>query len=55
MDRRDFLQRAVLAGAAGTLPAAEAAARTAPPAPLESFELEEATIATLSEGMTSEK
>jgi amidase len=55
MNRRDFLQSAVVAGAAGTLPAAGTAGRSVHPAPVQSFELEEATIASLSEGMASGK
>lgn len=50
MDRREFLQSAVLAGAVRGLPggAAQPPARQVP-----AFELDEATVATLSEGMSS--
>ena len=52
MDRRAFVQSAVLAGAVRAFPGAvEPAPATQAPA----FELDEATIATLSEGMRSGK
>jgi amidase len=53
MDRRAFLQSAVVAGAARGIPEITGGGRQAPPAQVPGFELDEATIATLSEGMSS--
>ena len=53
MDRRAFLQSTVLAGAVRGLPEAPVAATQPPAAQVPAFELDEATIATLSEGMSS--
>lgn len=53
MDRRDFLQSAVLAGAVRALPTGGGPIQTIPPAAAQGFELNEATIASLSEGMAS--
>ena len=51
MDRRDFLQSAMLAGAARQLSTAGSTAPGVSLASQQSFELDEATIASLSEGM----
>ena len=53
MDRRAFLQSTVLAGAVRGLPEAPVRATQPPAAQVPAFELDEATIATLSEGMSS--
>jgi len=53
MDRRDFLHSAVLLGAARSLPIGGSTPEAARPAAVQSFELEEATIASLSVGMAS--
>ena len=53
MDRRAFLQSAVLAGAVRGLPEASGEATRPPAAQVAAFELDEATIATLAEGMRS--
>jgi amidase len=55
MDRRNFLHSAVLLGAARTLPAGLSAPEAAQSAAVQSFELDEATIASLSAGMASGK
>lgn len=52
MDRREFLQSAVLAGAVRAVPNAAA---SAPASQAPAFQLDEATIATLAEGMRSGK
>ena len=53
MDRRAFLQSAVVAGAARGIPEITGAGPRAPASQVPAFELDEATIATLSEGMSS--
>ncbi len=53
MDRRDFLQNAALLGAARALPTGVTTPRTASAPASQAFELDEATIASLSEGMAS--
>jgi amidase len=55
MDRRDFLHSAALLGAARALPAGGVASRALLPAAAQSFELDEATIASLSLDMASGK
>jgi len=55
MDRREFLQSAVLAGAVRGVAEIKGEADQAPGSQVPAFELEEATIATLSEGMSSGK
>jgi amidase len=53
MDRREFLQSTVLAGAVRALPGGPGGAGPASGSQVPGFELDEATITTLSEGMSS--
>lgn len=55
MDRRAFLHSAVVAGAARGIPEIKAGGPQAPASQVPTFELDEVTIATLSEGMSAGK